>query len=104
MRKWILKRNQTSEKRKQKCLLLCFLLMLFFYVYPQGDQQGKKSFNLSWLRVRMFYYRFNNLAELLNGDFAAKIGQEIFFKDLMDRKCNCSIPSKFNGKCVYKGK
>ena len=22
----------------------------------------------------------------------------------MDRECNCSLPSKFNGKCVYKGK
>ena len=47
----------------------------------------KKSFNLSWTRVQMFYHRFNNLAELLNGDLAAKIGQGIFSKDLMDRKC-----------------
>ena len=22
----------------------------------------------------------------------------------MDRECNCSLPSKVNGKCVYKGK
>ena len=35
----------------------------------------RKSFNLSWLRVRMFYHIFNNLAELLNGDLAAKIGR-----------------------------
>ena len=28
----------------------------------------------------------------------------IFSKELMDRECNCSIPSKFNGKCVYKNK
>ena len=48
--------------------------------------------------------RFNNLAELLNGDLAAKIGRVIFSKDLIDRKCNCSLPSKVNGKCVYKGK
>ena len=52
----------------------------------------------------MSYHRFNNLAELLNGDLAAKIGRGIFSKDLMDRECNCSIPSKVNGKCVYKGK
>ena len=31
----------------------------------------KKSFNLTWLRVRMSYHRFINLAELLNGDLAA---------------------------------
>ena len=45
----------------------------------------KHSFNLSWLRVRMSYYIFNNLAELLNRDLAAKIGRGIFPKDLMDR-------------------
>ena len=33
----------------------------------------------------MTYHIFNNLAELLNGDLAAKIGREIFSKDLMDR-------------------
>ena len=64
----------------------------------------KMPFNLSWLIVQMSYHRFNNLAELLNGDLAAKIGRGIFSKDLMDRKCNCSLPYKFNGKCVYKNK
>ena len=52
----------------------------------------------------MSYHRFNNLAELLNGDLVAKIGRRIFSKDLMDRKCNCSLPSKFNRKCAYEGK
>ena len=52
----------------------------------------------------MSYHRFNNLAELLNGDLAAKIGREIFSKDSMDRKCNFSLPSKVNGKCVYEDK
>ena len=47
----------------------------------------------------MSYHIFINLAELLNGDLAAKIRQEIFFKDLMDRECNCYLPSKVNGKC-----
>ena len=64
----------------------------------------KNSFNLTWLRVRMPYHRFNNLAELLNGDLATNIGRGIFSKDLMDRECNCSLPSKVNGKCVYEGK
>ena len=64
----------------------------------------KNSFNLTWLRVPMSYHRFNNLAELLNGDLAAKIGRGIISKDLMDRKCNCSLPYKANVKCAYKGK
>ena len=64
----------------------------------------KKSFNLSWLRVRMSYHRFNNLAELLNGDLAAKIGRGILSCDLMDRECNCSLTYKVNGKYVYIGK
>ena len=51
----------------------------------------------------MFYHRYNNLAELLNGDLAAKIGRGICSKDLMYRECNCSLPSKVNGKCVYEG-
>ena len=52
----------------------------------------------------MSYHIFNNLTELINGDLAAKIVREIFSKDLMDRKCNCSLPSKVNRKCVYEGK
>ena len=52
----------------------------------------------------MSYHIFINLAELLNGDLAAKIGRGIFSKGLMDSKCNCSAPSKVNRKCVYEGK
>ena len=52
----------------------------------------------------MSYHIFNNLAGLINGDLAAKIGRGVFSKYLMDREWNCSLPSKVNGKCVYKGK
>ena len=52
----------------------------------------------------MSYHIFNNLAKLLNGDLAAKIGRGIFSKDLMDRECNCYLPYKVNVKCVYEGK
>ena len=52
----------------------------------------------------MSYHRFNNLAELLNGDLNGKIGRGIFSKYLMKKKCNCYLPSKVNGKCVYKCK
>ena len=50
----------------------------------------------------MSYHRFINLAELLNGDLAAKIGTEIFSKDLMDKECNYSLPSKVNGNASTK--
>ena len=52
----------------------------------------------------MSYHKFNNLAVLLNGDLAAKIGRVISSIDLMDRCCNCSLPSKVNSECVYEGK
>ena len=32
------------------------------------------------------------------------MGRGIFSKYLMDRECNCYLPSKVNGKCVYEGK
>ena len=52
----------------------------------------------------MSYHGFNNLAELLNRDLAAKIGRGILSKYLMDRECNCSLPFKVNGKFVYERK
>ena len=52
----------------------------------------------------MSYHRFNNLVELLNGDLTTKIGRGIFSKDLMDRECNCSLPSKVKIKFVYECK
>ena len=64
----------------------------------------ENNFNFSWLRVGMSYHIFNNLAELLIGDLATKIGRGIFSKDLMDRECKCSLPSKVNRKCFYEGK
>ena len=92
------------NKKKQKCLLLCCLITLFSYIFPQGDQQANKYFNLSWLRVGISYHIFDNLAELLNRDLATKIGQGILSKYLIYRKCNCSLPFKFNEKCVYEDK
>ena len=44
----------------------------------------KIYFNLSWMIVIMSYHIFNNLAELINGYLAAKIGRRILSKDLMD--------------------
>ena len=52
----------------------------------------------------MSYNRFNDSVELINGDFAAKIGRGMISCDLMDKEFNCYLLSKVNGKCVYKSK
>ena len=44
------------------------------------------------------------MERFINRDFAAKIGQVILFRNLMDRECNYSLPSKVNGKFIYKDK
>ena len=73
---------------------------VILYIYPQGDIQAKKIFGLSWPNIKMSYRGFNDLAKLLNGDLAAKIGWGILFVDVMDKECNSYIPSKVNGECV----
>ena len=106
MRKCILitKKNLTSIKRKIE-------MYTFFVAYSHCVSVSihrvinrPKIFNLSWLRVRMSYHRFNNLAGLLNGDLTERIGQGSLPKDLIDRECNCSLPYQVNRKCVYEGK
>ena len=99
------KKNLTSTKKKNRNVYFCVAYSRYFSTsIHRVINRLKNTFNLSWLRVRMSYHRFNNLSELLNGDLAAKIGRGIFSKDLMDREYNCSLPSKVNGKCFYKGK
>ena len=71
-----IEKEQSFSKKKQKRILLCCILTLLFYVNPQGGLQAKKSFNLTWLRVRMSYHRFNKVAELLNGDLAARFSRQ----------------------------
>ena len=93
------------NKKKNRNVYLCVAYSRYFSTSIHRVINGpKKIFNISWIRVRMSYPRFNNLAELLNVDLAAKIGRGIFSKGLMDRECNLSLPSKVNGKCVYEGK
>ena len=98
-------KEQDARKNKNRNVYYCVAYSRYFSTsINRVINRLKKYFNLSWLIVRMSYHRFDNLAELINGDFTAKIGEEIFSKDLMDRKCNCSLPSKVNGKGVYEGK
>ena len=91
-------------------VILCNIYMCYFNYRIENNiifhivLPPENLFTLTCLRVRMSHHRFNNFVELLNGDLAAKIGRGIFSKDLMDRKCNCSLISKVNVKCVYEGK
>ena len=98
-------KEQDVSVKKNRNVYFCVAYSRYFSTaIPRVIDRLKNSFNLTWLRVRMSYHRYNNLAELLNGDLSAKIGRGIFSKDLMDRECNCTLPSKFNRKCVYEGK
>ena len=80
MRRWTVKRNETSAKieTERSTFVLC-THVTFLYIHRMIDRL-KQSFNLSWLRVQMSYHKFNNLAELLNGNLAAIIGQRSFPK------------------------
>ena len=100
-----MEKERDVSKKKNVNVYFCVAYSRYFYTsILRVFDRIKKSFNLSWLRVRMSYHIFNNLAELLDRDLAARIGRGIFSKDLMDRKYNYYLPSKVNGKCVYEGK
>ena len=82
-------KEQDVSKKKNRNIYFCVTYSR--YVSTSINRlidRIKKSFNPSLMIVRMSYHIFNSLAELLNGDLAAKIGQEIFSKDLMHIKCN----------------
>ena len=98
MKKRILRTKEPDvNKKKNRTVYFCVAYSRYFSTYiHRVINRLKKNLNLLWLRVRMSYHRFNNLSELLNRDLAVKIGRGIFSKDLMDRKCNCYLPSKFS--------
>ena len=64
----------------------------------------KIYFNMSCIRVLMYYHQLNNLDKLLNGGLIKKIRLVIHSRYLMERECNCFSPSKVNDNCVYEGK
>ena len=98
-------KEQDVSKKKNRNVYICVAYSRYFSTSIHRVIESLKFLcKLTWLRVRMSYHIFNNLAELLNGDLAVKIGWGIFSKDLMNRKFNCSLPSKVNVKCVYKSK
>ena len=100
-----MKKEPDVNKNKNRNVYFCIAYSWYFYTsIHKVIIRLKTSFNLSWVRVRMSYHRFNNLAGLLNGYITAKIGRGIFSKYLKDIECNRSLPSKVNRKCVYEGK
>ena len=98
-------KERDISRKKNRNVYFCVTYSRYFSTsIHRVIDRLKRSFNLTRLRVRISYHIFNNSAELLNGDPAAKIGRGIFSKYLMDRKCNYSLPYKVNGKCAYEGK
>ena len=89
-----MEKEQDFSKNKNRNVYFCVPYSRYFSTSIQRlINRLKKNFNFSWQRVRISYHRFNNLVELLNGDLNAKIGRGIFSKYLMDKKCNCYLPS-----------
>ena len=79
------KKEPDVNIKKSRNVSFCVAYSLYFSMSIHRVINREKYFNFSWLRVRMPYHIFNNLAELFNGDPAAKIGRGIISKDLMDR-------------------
>ena len=73
------------NKKKNRNFYFCVAYSRYFSTYIHRVINKLKVFNLYWLRVRMSNHRFNNLDELLSGDFSAKVRRGIISKDLMDR-------------------
>ena len=49
----------------------------------------------------MYYHRFPNLVELLQGDMVIKNRRNMAFKDPLDRECNCNTTTKVKVRCAY---
>ena len=60
----------------------------------------RKAHGLKWLRVRMSYYRFPNLGEVLQDDMIGKLRKGTGSKDVLDCECNCSSTTKVKGECA----
>ena len=74
------------NKKKKRNVYFCVACLQYFSTSIHRVINGlKKASNLSWIIVIMSYHRFNNVAKLLNRYLTAKIGREIFSKDLIDR-------------------
>ena len=94
---WHVEWLEHKQREKQKNLFLYFVLALISMSIHSVVDRLQLFLNLSWIRVRMTYRRFNHLDKILHSNLAAKIGQG----ELTDITYNYSNPSKVNGKCVF---
>ena len=63
----------------------------------------RDSNGIKWLRTRIYYHRFPNLGEHLQGDLVSKIRRNLAYKYSLDRACNCNTNTKVKGRCAYGG-
>ena len=93
-----IEKEQDISKKKNRNVYFCVAYSLHFSTSIHRVIDRIKSHLTSHVWEYECHTGFNNLAELLNVYLAAKIGQVIFSKYLMDRECNFSLPPKVNGK------
>ena len=99
-------RKITPLSAKRKIEMSIFELRNHFIsICPStASSTDKTTFNISFLRVKMSKHIFDHFNWLLNEDLAIKIGRGILSRDLTNRYCNVSLPSKVNGKWIYEYK
>ena len=77
-----MEKEQEVSKKENINVYFCVAYSRYFSTsFHRVINRLEKSFNLSWLRVRMSYHIFINLEELLNRDLAPKIRRGIFSVD-----------------------
>lgn len=64
----------------------------------------KKKHNLKLLCLSMFYDKWSNLREILQGYLTSKILKEIDSYNFKDLPCNYNAASKADNKCIYNSK
>ena len=80
-----MKNNLKPTKIKTENSIFVLNTQVIFLHLSTVINKLKISFNISLMRVKNCYHRFNNLTKLLNGDLAVKVGRGVLSVDLMDR-------------------
>ena len=94
------KRNRGGRRNAYFCIGLSQLWREKIHSVIKRPQ---KSHGLTFLRVRMYYPRFHNLGEILQGDMVGKFRKGIRSKYFLNRECNCNSTTKVKVTCAYKG-
>ena len=71
---------------------------------PRLIKRLKNKYQLTWIRTRMAYRKFENIEELLISHTNNMVMKEWISRDFKQRDCNCSIANKdVDGKCIFNG-